>query len=436
MGKLAVFIFIVVLGVFAAFAVVNNEPTTLRVPMGAVYEIPKIGLLLFSGVFGALAMLVVFMIRDTRRFMATYQFQKKQKKDERLHALYSKAVNAILAIDDARARDALEEILKVDSEHTDALLRMGDISAMKEQYAEAVGYYRRAHASNPKNIEALFSIETMLRRTGRWTDALNCVEEILDIDADNLTALYRKRSLLEREGRWDELIDVQKTVLRHEFTDKERQKEQAALMGYRYEHARDTLERGELEKANKGFRQILREDKNFMPAYLGLAEAMLRESDEEGAVDFLEGGYRQTGSLIILARLEDMLINLGEPSRLIRTYRTSLSENPSNSKLRFFFGKLYHRLEMIDDAFETLSAMDTAEAYPEYHQLMGELYLRRNQCEKAVAELKKSIDMKKTFRLPYCCGSCGSRWDEWSGRCPSCGKWNTYEFNLHGLCKA
>jgi lipopolysaccharide biosynthesis regulator YciM len=131
-----------------------------------------------------------------------------------------------------------------------------------------------------------------------------------------------------------------------------------------------------------------------------------------------------------------VLINIGEPSRLIRTYRSSVSSNPQNDMLRFFLGKLYYRLEMIDDALETLSSPEMSDSYPELHQLMGELYIRRSQCDEAVAEFRKSINMKKTFRLPYICGVCGHSSEDWSGRCSECGNWNTFQFNLHGTDKA
>jgi tetratricopeptide (TPR) repeat protein len=270
MGKLAVLFVIVVIGVLALFAVYNNEPTTLTVPFGEVYDMPKIGLILFSTAFGALAMLILFFIRDTRRMVSTYQYQKLQKKDEKLHSLYSNALNAILADDEAGASELLEDMLKVEAEHTDALLRLGDLAAWKERYEEAKEYYKRALSSNPQSLEAMFSLQRVAEKTGAWADALNYVDEILELDTDNLSALYRKRSLLERDARWDELLDLQKAILKHEQDEKDRQREQANLMGYRYEYARDSLEKGELEKAGKGFRTVLKEDKKFVPAYLGV----------------------------------------------------------------------------------------------------------------------------------------------------------------------
>jgi lipopolysaccharide biosynthesis regulator YciM len=104
--------------------------------------------------------------------------------------------------------------------------------------------------------------------------------------------------------------------------------------------------------------------------------------------------------------------------------------------IRFFLGKLYYRLEMIDDAFEILASVDTGgSAYPELHLLMGNLYLKRQQTERAVREFSKALHIKTALKLLYCCKECGFTSSEWSGRCEGCRRWNTYQFNLDGTCK-
>lgn len=432
MGKLAILIFVLFLAGLALFAIDNKEITTIKIPFSDIYEIPKIALILLSSVAGAVAMLVAFTIRDTKRFIENWQYQRKQKKEARVHELYSSALNALLADNEDEAKESLESILVEEPKHLDALLRLGDIATAEEDYQKAMGFYNKAFTSNPQNLEVLFSLESLAEKTGRWADALNYIEQILDIDTDNLSALYKKRAILERDEKWDELVDVQKTILKHEHSEKDRQREQMNLLGYKYEYGRHSLEHGEIEKAKKAFKTLLRLNSDFIPAYLGLAEVMLREGESEDTVDFLEKSYGQTSSLIILARLEDLLISLGEPSRLIRLYQNSLAKNPQNHTLRFFLGKLYHRLEMIDDAFETFTYVDASGiASPELYQIMGDLYLKRNQYDRAVSEFKKAVDMKMAFRLPYRCSVCGYSSQEWSGRCPSCNNWNTYTFKLY-----
>ena len=436
MGKIAIFIFILFLAGLGGFAYVNQEITTIKIPFGGAYETPKIALILFSCVAGALAMLVVFTIRDTKRFIDNLQYQRRQKKEARVQEMYSKALNALLAHNEDEARGSLESILAEEPKHLDALLRLGDIASSEEDYQKAMNFYNKAFASNQQNPEVLFSLENLAEKTGRWAEALDYIEKIIDIDTDNLSALYKKRAILERDEKWGELVDVQNTILKHEHTEKDRQREQMNLLGYKYEYGRYSLERGDIEKAKKLFKILLRLDVDFVPAHIGLAEVMLREGESEDAVDFLEKSYDQTSSLIILARLEDLLISIGEPARLIRLYGNSLSKKPQNHALRFLLGKLYYRLEMIDDAFETFSYIDASGmASPELYQIMGDLYLRRNQCDKAAVEFKKAVDMKIAFRLPYWCSACGYLSQDWSGRCSSCNNWNTYTFKLHGAGK-
>lgn len=440
MSKLSLLVFLIFLSVVALFAAFNKETTTIAVPFGNTYEVPKISLLLFSASLGAATVFLIFLIRDARRFVTTYQYQKKRRKDDRINEMYGRAMNAILANDAIEARKSLGDILKEEPLHIDALLRLGDLALKEDSLETAFEYYRKALSASPKNLETRFSLAKTLEAMGRHQDALAYIEEILELDPDNLTALYEKRSMLEKtekNNKWEELVDVQKTILKNVYTEKDKQKEELNLLGYRYEQAREALEQGQFERASKEFRAIIKADKDFIPAYLGLAEVMLREGDADGAADFLERSYEQTSSEILLARLEDLLINLGEPSRLIKIYQAAVAraqQPATKNMLRFFLGKLFYRLEMIDDAFETLRAVDT-DAYPELYLLLGELYLRRQQCENAVAEFKKTIGLKRALRLPYCCADCGAMSEEWSGRCPSCNHWNTYQFNLYGTCK-
>jgi lipopolysaccharide biosynthesis regulator YciM len=436
MGKFALLLFVLLLLALGYFAVLNEETITLNVAPKTAYEMPKIALILLSFAVGMAVMLIYFFIRDTRRFIENRQHQRRQKRDLHIQELYSQALNAILADNEDEARSALESILQEEPAHMDALLRLGDIAEGNEDHPKALNYYKRARDIQTQNIEVLFSLERIMEKTGRSSEASMYLDEILRLDPDNLTALYRKRSLLEKGEKWDDLIAIQRRIIKSAHNEKDRQREQKNLIGYKYEQGRHSLESGAMDKAEKTFKTTLRLDRNFVPAYLGLAEVLLRKGESEDAIALLQKGFEQTSSTVILARIEDLLINLGEPGRLIALYRNSAYNDPRNQALRFLMGKVFYRLEMLDDAFETLSAVDAGGApYPELHQLLGNIYLRRKQSEKAAEEFRKVIDIKKPFLLPYCCNSCGYTSPDWSGRCPNCREWDTFQFNFHGNCK-
>ncbi|MDP2157460.1 MAG: tetratricopeptide repeat protein [Nitrospirota bacterium] len=436
MGKLSIFLFVLFLFALSVFSIFNQGTVSIIIPFGPIYEVQKFALILLSIAVGVFVAFIFFTIRDTKKFIDNWQYQKKQKQEIKVQELYSRALNSLLAKNEDAAREALEDILKEEPNHIDALLRLGDIAASDEDFQKANAHYQRARELEPKRIETLFALDSLLEKSGRWSEALRYLDEILDIDDANLTAMYRKREILEKQARWDDVVSLQKSILKREHSEKDKKREHENLIGYEYEYGRHSLENSQLEKAKKAFRSIMRAEKDFVPAILGLAEVLLQEGEGEEAVNMLENAFAGNESKILLARLEDLLISMSEPSRLIRIYRSGISRNPNDPVTKFFLGKLFHRLEMIDDSFDTLSGIDTGGAsYPELHLLMGNLYMRKNQLEKAVQEFKKAADIKTAFRLPYCCNHCGYRADDWSGRCPDCRNWSTYQFNLDGTCK-
>ncbi|MDA8387392.1 MAG: tetratricopeptide repeat protein [Nitrospiraceae bacterium] len=431
MNKTATFIFIVFFGIVAFFSIYNYDITTVNVPFRGVYQVSKIGLILFSIISGALLVLIMVAFRDTKRFISNYQNVKLQRKEERLAGLYSKAINSILASNREEAREILEAILREDPEHVEAHMRMGDIHASLRQHEKAADYYNRAlSGSGGKNVEALLRLEEQMEALSKWDRAITYAEKILELDPDSLSAFEGKRKILEKLDRWSDLVEVQKAILKLEHLP-DRAAEEARLSGYRYEYARQSLEASEAERAGKLFRMVLKYEREFIPAYLGEAEVLLGDAQTEEAIEFLDRGYAQTGSVILLARLEDMLINLGEPDRIIKLYQGALDRSPNDPVLKFLLGKLYCRLEMIDDALETLRGFESAENFPSVYGLLGDLYMRRERYENAAAAFKKAVDMQPS-KLFYCCSSCGHLSAEWAGRCPGCGKWNTYAFNLYG----
>ncbi len=435
MGKFLIFLFILFIAMIGYFGLMNKDQVVVAISQSHVYELPKVVLVLLASAVGAGLMLFVFVVRDTRRFLFNIQRQKNVKREDRTKSLYEKALDAYFAERWDDAKHVFEQILKENPEHTSALLKLGDLAFMHGDTTEALEHYSKAHTISPDKAAVLFSMVKVKKKMAALEDALVYVDEIIDLDESNVRALYQKREILEDLGKWDDLIYLQKNIIKKKHSEAEKEEEQTRLTGYKYEYGRDSLENGELEKAQKAFREVIKLNKDFIPAHLGLAEVMFREEHTEEAVHYLETVYGETRSLIVIARLEDLLISIGEPARLIRTYKNSMAGEPDNSILKLFLGKLYHRLEMLDDATEVLDDIDDSASFPEKFKVLGSIYLKRNQPEKAVVEFKKVIDMKKAFHIPYCCSNCGYTSAAWSGRCPSCKEWDTFRFDIFASCK-
>lgn len=432
MSKFLIFLLLVFLTIIGLFAMENKEMVILKVPFGASYEMPKIGLMLLSLSFGAFFVFIVFFIRDTSNLINRLQLQKKQKKEEKIKDYYAKALNAIMRDKVQEAKEALKEILKEEPEHIDALIRLGDLSMKEEDYKTALKYYKKAYELDPKNIVPLFSLESVMEKMNENELALKYIEQIISLEPDSPLAHYKMRTILERLEKWEELISLQKKILKL-VPEYKRAEEEKRLVGYTYEYGRVNLESGDIEQAEKIFSSLVKNYPEFVPAYLGMTEVILSKEGVEEAIDFLQKSYDTLKSKLLLIRLEDLLISIGDPKRLIQFYLKAINEKPDDVELKFLLGRLYYRLEMIDDAIETLSSIDPAIcSTPKLHCIKGYLYLRRNQIPKAVSEFKELCPESKVSNLSYLCKECHSTFEEWTGRCPVCGTWNSFEVDLRG----
>ncbi|MBI4698524.1 MAG: tetratricopeptide repeat protein [Nitrospirae bacterium] len=438
MAKFTIFIFIIFLAAMGYLAILNNEPVTLKLSEQTIYQVPWIALIIMSSVFGAGIALTVVAFRDAKRYIENWQSLRQNKKDLKIQEAYSKGLDAFFGSRYEEATEFFNRILEEEPLNVNALLRRGDIAFETGDFISAKEFYFKAKEIRPQSVEVLLSLEKVFESEEKWQEALRYLDNILESDDENPEALYRKREIYEKTRKWEALLDVQYKILKSDIPDKEKQQEHKNLLGYKYELGRFYLERGERDKAKKILRNIIRVNKDFVAAYLALAESYSRDNDTDEAENLLMKGYEVTASLVFLARLEDFYIDIGEPGRIIDIYQKGIQKNPRDTKLQFLLAKLYYRLEMIDYAFEAITGIDTtAVDYPDAHILLGNIYKRRMQYDKAAEEFRRALTKpeKPLIISSYCCPQCGYNSLEWNGRCPDCKQWNTMSLDLDGTCK-
>lgn len=438
MVKIAVLLFILFVALLGYLAILNNETVALRFSEQYSYEIPKIALILLSSAIGAIAVLLLVFVRDTKRYFLSWQGQREQKRISRIQEAYSKGLDAFFAGRYEEAAEFFNHILADDPYNINTLLRRGDVALNTGDLKTAREFYTKAKEIKPQSVEVLFSLEKVFEAEQKWQEALRYLDNILEVDEENPKALYRKREIYEINRNWEALLDIQYKILKSDIPEKEKEKEHQTLLGYKYELGRYYLERGEIDKAKKALKNIIKADKDFLAAHLALAESYLRDNDIEEAENLLIKGYDVTSAVVFLIRLEDFFIDIGEPGRIIDIYQKGVQKNPKDAKLQFLLAKLYYRLEMLDYAFELISGMDaTTVDYPDLHILLGNIYKRRMEYDKAAEEYRKALIKpgKPLLISSFCCSNCGHHSKEWIGRCPGCKNWNTLALDVGGICK-
>src|SRR5215510_9837126 len=428
MLRLLTTVFLISTGIFVYSYFRELNPGTLMIRMGpsVQFELSPVTLVVFSMAVGAVLVAFAVGMRQTVHVIGNWRNTRMLRRREKLDALHREGTHAFMSKRTADAIGLFEKALAMDPNRIDSLLWLGNIYRSENNFAEAIRLHQHASRIDDRNIEVLLELAKDLEGAKRYEDGLQVYYKILKIEPDNLTALIRKRDLLIRLEKWSEALEIQHRLLKANLPEPERQAAAHLLTGCTYEVGRQLLERGHPDKARRYFRGAIKKDRTFLPAYIGIGEILIREGKTKQAVEILKKVYAKTRSIIILHRLEEHFLEQGEPSEIIRVYQDALQQDPHNSSLLFYLGKLYYRLEMVDEAFDTLSTVEgIQDQLVDYHKIMANLFLRKQQMEEAVVELKKALHFKKRVVVPYICTACQQESTEWSGRCRRCGTWNT-----------
>jgi lipopolysaccharide biosynthesis regulator YciM len=429
MLRLLTSIFLISAGIFlySYFRELNPGTITVHASPATQFELSAVTLAVFSMAVGAVIVALAVGMRQTVHVIGNWRSTRLQRRKEKVDALHREGTHAFMSKRTSDAVGLFEKALAIDPNRIDSLLWLGNIYRAENNYSEAIRLHQNANRIDDRSIEILLELAKDLEGAKRYEDALQTLHKILKIEPDNLTALIRKRDLLIRLEKWSDALEIQHRLLKANLPESERRAESLLLTGCMYEVGRQLLERGHPDKARRYFRGAIKKDRTFLPAYIGLGEILIQEGKTKQAVEILKKVYAKTRNVIILHRLEELFLEQGEPSEIIRTYHEALQQDPSNAVLQFYLGKLYYRLEMVDEAFDTLSTIEgPQDQLVDYHKIMANLFLRKQHMEQAVVELKKALHFKKRVIVPYVCAACQQETTEWAGRCRRCGNWNTF----------
>ena len=248
-----------------------------------------------------------------------------------------------------------------------------------------------------------------------------------------LRELLRRRGRAVDAGSWEDARALQEKIEAledEESGDRLRSNEADLRRGLEFERAVALLEEERVEDVQAVLRQVLGKDPTFVPAHILLGDAAALQGDDDAAVTEWKRGWEATGSPTILQRLEDHFIERENPMAAIETLHGLMV--PGDDVLqRYFLGRLYHRLEMHEEALRALEGIaGRVGRGPGYHHLVAKLHRRGGDLERTVAALEKCIRDGGLTSSEYVCSKCGVGAPAWTPRCESCGAWGTLEVDF------
>lgn len=434
--KLRTFFFILgamgVLYAMASLFVVNRETLERRFYFWGGYDAPMSLVLALFLAIGVVLTLLAGITREASRMMAERRRKREGKRSEEIEEEYSRGLAAVLEGREEEALRHFRAVLERDSRHFNTLLKIGDVLRAEGRADEAIEFHRKAHHQKEEDTRPLYALVEDYESKGDLERARAVLGRIIAVKKDSVSAWRKLRSLHGKERRWADALEAHERVEKYAAPGDPRDAAESRHgLGIRYEMASEDLVKGKYKEAAAAFRKILKDDPTFVPAHVRLGESLRAQGPEEAALDAWFRGFEATGSPVFLMVLEEHHLQQERPLAAIEALKRCVSDAKKDTIPRFFLGKLYFRLEMLDDALAVLSSLEGRASYaPSLHYLLGRIHERRRNWPQAAAEYRRVIKELELVQLDYRCRSCRRTDMEWSDRCTGCGEWNTVEVNF------
>jgi lipopolysaccharide biosynthesis regulator YciM len=328
-----------------------------------------------------------------------------------------------------QAKVVLEGILEQRREHIPARILLGEVLLKTGSADEAVKLFESLCEEEPDQVEARYQLAEALMAVRNSDASLAVLKKLAADQPKKALRAWRRLRALHMEGqRWEEALEAHKkltALFANELTQGE--KAQGSALAYQVGMAK--VEADQFKDATQIFQQVIKDEPDFVPAYLSLGRCMILQDQEAQGLEILLEGFRKTGEGAFLQELEDYFIQLGRPEDGLALMRRVAATSRHATTAKFFLGKMLYRLEILDEALDLFQEVRSQVVYsPILFFFMAKIHSRRARLDAALNEYRQLLRNLGILKLRYECAVCGHRTQDFSDRCDSCGSWNSTHF--------
>ncbi|MEE8448718.1 MAG: lipopolysaccharide assembly protein LapA domain-containing protein [Thermodesulfobacteriota bacterium] len=404
---------------------INTTEAIFYLTTSKSYETPLIVMLLISLGAGALLVILISLAADLRNAISNWQLRKNELAKRKARKMEVEGQKYLAEGWHSRAKDSFLAALDKDPTLVPALLGGSRACSFLNDSEQGRALLERAKGLCQGDNELLLAVAEGNQALGALKEALDICQK-LPRGQDSIMVSRKLTELYQQAGMWREAWESQKEVVRLSAPRGLVKQEEKTLLWLRYKYALSLLTLGDLDGANQALKEIVRQHPEFTPAQVTLGDCLLRQGKNQDAAEVWERAFLLHQAMVFLLRLEELYLSREEPDTVIRLYQRALTERAGFPLPRLFLARLYLRLEMLDEALEHLNHLaGTGEDSPFFHQLLGEVYRRRNLTDKAAEEFTRALGFRRRPSLPFVCQSCQREFTEWSGICPGCDECGT-----------
>ncbi len=431
--RLVNIIFVLLIGLFMAWLVTvysgNLTVFSEQVHLWKDVQI-EVRLLVLLVFFAGLVLNVLYSgYMEIRRMVKNFSASAATRAGKRMSTLMQEAQVSMSHGLWSEARQTLQAILKERPDHVPASLLLGDVLMKQGDTETAVKHLETLCRAQPELVEARYQLADALVSARNPQGAAKLLKQLAgDHPKSALRALRRLRALHVEAGRWDEALDVHKRLVsRFQGELNLAEKAQGAALSFQVGLVK--VEADLFKDASLIFQQVIKEDASFVPAYLALGRCMILQDQEPQGLEIWLEGFRTTGEGALLQEIEDYFIQCGRPAEGLAVLQRVAATSAHLTTAKFFLGKMYYRLEILDEALVLFQEVRAQVVYsPILFFFMAKIHGRRGRTEQALNEYRQLLRNLGVLKLRYECSVCGRRTQDFLDRCETCGSWNSVHF--------
>ncbi len=431
--------FILLFALFFAYytylSLLNPDDVKFYFGGASPMEMSVAGYVVLSFFLGIIVSIIVSFFFDVKTGIGGWISGRQNRKSREFREFFDRAKSYDLKGDREKAIEQLQKLIRTTPAMEEPYVCLADMYVSMEDYDKAMETLNLGELNMGKNENILLKKVRVNLTAKEYLKNETILKDVLKINESNIDALRILRDFYVWKKDWDNAYDVEKKIRRFIKTDEENRR----FVGIRYEQTLTLFQNRfsqNIDKIIDNLKEIISEDKRFIPAYILLAQTYIKMNKLNEAGRVYGRGYTKTGHIEFLLKMEDLYINKGDPGAILKIYQRVLDLSPKDHLITFLYARLCLRLEMIDEALDMLNSLiDEGEEFRGLHRAMAEAYIHREELENAVSEFRKAFPMDQVY-IPFFCTKCQAIKNEWTDFCESCSSWNTVNVKKEEFLRA
>tara|TARA_Y100000768_G_C23979221_1_gene684769 strand:+ start:603 stop:2774 length:2172 start_codon:yes stop_codon:yes gene_type:complete len=320
------------------------------------------------------------------------QLKKKYENSSYLNLFYGSYY--YLKNDLIKSEGYLETSLELDGSNLGSLNLKGLVKTKLGKYTEAINCFNEILKINSKDINALNNLGNLYRKKGEHDDSLLLINKALEIDPENINLMINKTSSLISSGMFQEAKELSYNILQKTKNNSILLNNLGIINGYfnNYDEALDFFKQSNILEP-----QYIDPFINFIEVLIKINRSKFAIEIIEEKITFFEEPYKIYN---LLSKLYDSTSQL---ERGIKFYESILNNN-----IRFKYlvlnhlGNIYRLSNHIDHAIKCYNeSIELNNSFSISYSNLGASYFEKGDYKKAEKYYTKSIEINPNESTTY-----------------------------------